>query len=141
YFTSAIEPGQGDFHCDSVFHYHSLPGGGWVIVMIDGGYTPDPDWNELPHLADPDRPPAYFDGIQHELGAATPGASVAANAMSQSVVTPAVSGTVTAVVPQSVLSGATNSTEHQPLGGIQISDTTYHVAKKLAATLGGIWHP
>lgn len=141
YFTTATQPGSTAFHCGSAFHYHSLPGGGWVVMMVDGGYDPDPSWTELPHLADPDRPPAYFDGIQPVLGTGTGSAPVAANATTQTVTTPAVTGQVTAVSPQSVSSGVTNSTSHQPLGGIDISDTTYHIAKKLAAALGGIWHP
>lgn len=139
YFTSPTQPGAHD--SDSEYHWMELPGGGYVIVMLDGELTPGTAWAELPHLADPDRPPAYFDGIQHVLGTAsgTPTSSTP-NASTQTVTTPAVSAQVTAVQPQSQLIGATNSSGFTALAGIQLSDTTFYVAKKLAA-LNRHFHP
>lgn len=139
YFTCATQPGTHD--SDSEYHWMSLPGGGFVIVMLDGELDPHPDWNELPHLADPDRAPAYFDGIQHQLG--TPGtqtASVTPTGGTFPVTTPAVSAQVTAVTPSSALSGLTNTSGLTALAGVQISDTTFQVAKKLAA-INRHFHP
>lgn len=86
------------------YHYMSLPGAGYVGVIMEESVDAPEDWIELPHLLDSS--PAQFDGIQHALG------------MSSGVGAPALY----------VLNSA-----QSPLAGIVATDSTFQIAKKLSA--------
>ena len=58
YFFTTTQPGthvdpatQQPFHCGSAWEYLDLPNGaGYIVVMLEEVYQPDPSWTELPHL-------------------------------------------------------------------------------------------
>lgn len=136
YFVTDTQPDDARFHCESPYHWMSLPGSGFVIVMMDGQHDPDPTWTELPHLLE--NVPAAFDGIQPVLGTATAGPASTPSAVSQTITTPAVTATTTQL--QQPAPSVINNTSHTPLGGVNVTHTTYQIAKKLAA-INRHFHP
>lgn len=112
YFVTSTQPGTAAntdgslFHCESPWHYVSLPHAGFLVVMMDGMWDPDPTWTELAHLLETKA--ANFNGVDHNLGAFAIPAGMAA-------------------APASI-------------GGVTIADTTFAVAKKLAA-INRHFHP
>lgn len=136
YFTFQTPPDPNVYNPHGQYHFHELPGGGYVCVMEEESAATPSDWVELPHLLD--QSPAGFDGIQHQLGKlSTAVANTASPPIAQqqttTIATPGVTATVLApVLPPSAAPTVTNTTPHAPLGGVLPTDTTFQVAKKLA---------
>ena len=66
YFTFATPPDPAKYQPPGGYHYMSLPGGGYIAVLLEGGAVPA-DWVELPHLLE--RTAANFNGINTTAGA------------------------------------------------------------------------
>ena len=111
YFTFTTPPDPAAYHPRSFYHYMSLPGGGYICVLMEGDAEPSPDWVEIGHLLDPGA--ANFNGINRTSGA---------------------------YIAPTLAAGAVAQATLSPLGGVSHADTMFQVAKKLA-TINRHFHP
>ena len=111
YFTFTTPPDPANYHPRSFYHYTSLPGDGYVCVLMEGDAEPHPDWVEVGHLLDPRT--ANFNGVNTIAGAYAAPARTAGAAVQATLL---------------------------PLAGVSDTDTMFQVAMKLA-TINKHFHP